>query len=109
MEIITERLSREHSQTIINTVPNVEYIANMLDGTTKPVNSPSDMPDRGRIDFIEEPVVDAQIITPPESLGLIMRLCTDRRGRYKNTEYPTPLRAVLSYSFPLSEIIFDFY
>ncbi len=109
MEIITERLSREYDQTIINTVPNVEYFANMIDGTKQSVNSPSDMPDRGPIDFIEEPFVDAQIITPPESLGPIMRLCTDRRGRYKNTEYPTQSRAVLSYSFPLSEIIFDFY
>jgi len=109
MEIITERLSREYDQTIINTVPNVAYIANMLDGSKKPVNSPSDMPERGQIDFIEEPFVDAQIITLPDSLGAIMRLCTDRRGRYKNTEYPTQSRAVLSYSFPLSEIIFDFY
>ncbi len=109
MEIITERLSREYDQTIINTVPTVEYFANLLDGTKQPVNSPSDMPDRGQIDFIEEPFVDAQIITPPESLGPIMRLCTERRGLYKNTEYPTQLRAVLSYGFPLSEIIFDFY
>ncbi len=109
MEIITERLSREYDQTIINTVPTVEYFANMLDGTKQPVNSPSDMPERGRIDYIEEPFVDAQVITPPESLGPIMRLCTERRGHYKNTEYPTQLRAVLSYGFPLSEIIFDFY
>jgi GTP-binding protein LepA len=109
MEIITERLSREYDQTIVNTVPNVAYIANMLDGTTRAVNSPSDMPDRGKIDFIEEPFVDAQIITLPDTLGSIMRLCTERRGHYKNTEYPTQARAVLSYSFPLSEIIFDFY
>jgi len=109
MEIITERLSREYDQTIINTIPNVEYHANMLDGTMKTVNSPSDMPDRGKVDHIEEPYVDSQVITPPDSLGPIMRLCTDRRGIYKNTEYPTQSRAVLSYSFPLSEIIFDFY
>lgn len=109
MEIIQERLSREYNQTIINTVPNVEYLVYLKDQTVVTVDSPTDMPDAGKIDYIEEPYVDSQIITPPDSLGAIMRLCTDRRGIYKNTEYPTPARAVLSYAFPLSEIIFDFY
>ncbi len=109
MEIIQERLSREYNQTIINTVPNVEYLVYLKDQTVVTVDSPTEMPDAGKIDYIEEPYVDSQIITPPDSLGAIMRLCTDRRGIYKNTEYPTPARAVLSYAFPLSEIIFDFY
>ncbi|SYZ74715.1 GTP-binding membrane protein [Candidatus Zixiibacteriota bacterium] len=109
MEIITERLSREYNQTIINTVPNVEYWVFMTDQTKIIVDSPTEMPDAGKIEYVEEPYVDSQIITPPDYLGSIMRLCTDRRGIYKNTEYPTPSRAVLSYSFPLSEIIFDFY
>jgi GTP-binding protein LepA len=109
MEIVQERLAREYNQTIINTVPNVEYLVYLKDQTVVTVDSPTDMPDAGKIDYIEEPYVDSQIITPPDSLGAIMRLCTDRRGIYKNTEYPTPARAVLSYAFPLSEIIFDFY
>ncbi len=109
MEIITERLSREYDQTIINTVPNVEYHVHLIDNSIKKVNSPSQMPEPGLSAFVEEPYVDTQIITLPESLGAIMRLCTERRGIYKNTEYPTQSRAVLSYALPLSEIIFDFY
>lgn len=109
MEIITERLAREYNQTIINTVPNVMYHVHLTDGTVKEVDSPSHMPSPGIIDHIEEPYVNAQIITPPDSLGPIMRLCTERRGIYKNTEYPTQMRAVLTYALPLSEIIFDFY
>ena len=109
MEIITERLSREYDQAIINTVPNVEYFAYTIKGERVVVDSPSDMPEAGKIDHVEEPYVDSQIITLPDSLGAVMRLATERRGIYKNTEYPTSSRAVLSYSFPLSEIIFDFY
>lgn len=109
MEIVTERLSREYDQTIINTVPNVEYFALTVTGEKVVVDSPSDMPEPGHIDHVEEPYVNAQIITLPESLGSVMRLATERRGIYQNTEYPTSTRAVLSYSFPLSEIIFDFY
>mgnify|MGYP000978811583 CR=1 FL=1 len=109
MEIITERLAREYNQTIINTVPNVEFHAYTTTGDKVIVDSPTEMPDAGKIEYIEEPYVDAQIVTPPESIGAVMRLCTERRGEYKNTEYPTQLRAVMSYAFPLSEIIFDFY
>ncbi|MEW5924569.1 MAG: translation elongation factor 4 [Candidatus Zixiibacteriota bacterium] len=109
MEIITERLAREYDQTIINTVPNVEYFAYTIKGERVVVDSPSDMPEAGKIDHVEEPYVDSQIITLPDSLGAVMRLATERRGIYKNTEYPTSSRAVLSYAFPLSEIIFDFY
>ncbi len=109
MEIVTERLSREYDQTIINTVPNVEYHVHLKDGTMKVVDSPTAMPEAGKIEYVEEPYVSAQIITLPDTLGGIMRLSTDRRGEYSNTEYPTTSRAVLSYNFPLSEIIFDFY
>ncbi|MCX6826678.1 MAG: translation elongation factor 4, partial [candidate division Zixibacteria bacterium] len=109
MEIVTERLAREYNQIIINTVPNVEYIVHQRGKNDLTVDSPSEMPEAGKIDSIEEPIVDAKIITPPDSIGTIMRLCTERRGIYKNTEYPTPARAVLSYAFPLSEIIFDYY
>ena len=109
MEIVTERLSREYGQTIINTVPNVEYHVYKNDGAMLEVDNPSDMPAPGEIDHIEEPYVDAQVIVPSDYVGAIMKLATDRRGEYKNTEYMSPLRVSLSWAFPLSEIIFDFY
>ncbi len=109
MEIITERLSREYGQTIINTVPNVEYRVHKTDGETVPVDNPAGLPAPGETDYIEEPYVDAQIIAPAEYIGPIMRLSTERRGEYKDTVYLTSDRVNLSYSFPLSEIIFDFY
>ncbi|MBU0984464.1 MAG: translation elongation factor 4 [candidate division Zixibacteria bacterium] len=109
MEIITERLSREYGQTIINTVPSVEYHVTKTDGTVLKVDNPAKMPPAGEIEYIEEPVVNAQVIVPSEYIGAIMRLGTERRGQYKNTEYLSPTRASLHYDFPLSEIIFDFY
>ena len=109
MEIITERLAREYDQLIINTVPNVEYLIHLSDQSVIAIDSPARMPEAGKIDYIEEPYVDSKIITPPEFLGPTMRLCTERRGIYKNTEYPTQARAIVNYDFPLSEIIFDFY
>lgn len=109
MEIVTERLSREYGQTIINTVPNVEYHVNTLDGEIAVVDNPAKMPSPGEIDHVEEPYVDAQIIVPDEYIGAIMKLGTERRGEYKTTEYLTTSRVSLSYAFPLSEIIFDFY
>lgn len=109
MEIVTERLSREYDQTIINTVPNVEYHVNMKNGSKVIVDNPAQMPKAGDIDWIEEPFVDAQVIVPEEYIGAIMRLATERRGIYKTTEYLTTSRATISYAFPLSEIIFDFY
>jgi len=109
MEIATERLSREYGQTIINTVPNVEYVVHKNDGAKVVVDNPADMPAAGQIDFIEEPYVNAQIIAPSAYIGPIMRLATERRGEYKTTEYLTTDRVNLSYAFPLAEIIFDFY
>lgn len=109
MEIITERLSREYGQTIINTVPNVEYVVHATDGTTQVIDNPAEMPPTGQIEFVEEPFVEAQVIAPSEYIGAIMKLATERRGEYKTTEFLSPTRASLTYSFPLSEIIFDFY
>jgi len=109
MEIITERLSREYGQTIINTVPNVKYRVTMIDGEVRTVDSPSTMPERSDIEFVEEPYVAAQVIAPADYIGAIMRLATERRGNYKTTEYLSTDRVSLSYDFPLAEIIFDFY
>ncbi|MCM2272840.1 MAG: translation elongation factor 4, partial [candidate division Zixibacteria bacterium] len=109
MEIITERLSREYGQTIINTVPNVEYFVYRTDGSEIVVDNPAQMPQAGEIDHIQEPFVDAQVIAPAEYIGAIMKLATDRRGEYKTTEYLSTTRVSINYAFPLSEIIFDFY
>ena len=109
MEIITERLAREYDQHIINTVPNVEYHVLTTTGEQVLVDSPAELPAEGKIVTIEEPYVDSQIFTPADYIGNIMKLSTDRRGEYKNTEYLSTTRATLSFAFPLSEVIFDFH
>ena len=109
MEIVQERLEREYNQSIINTVPNVEYRVWKTNGTMVLVDNPSLMPPLGEIEKVEEPFIKAQIIVPTEYLGNVMKLCMDRRGVYKNTTYLDPTRADIHYEMPLSEIIFDFY
>ncbi|HRR09723.1 MAG TPA: translation elongation factor 4 [Rhodothermales bacterium] len=109
MEIVQERLSREFNMDIVTTVPNVEYLVTLKNGETITVDNPSDMPDRGKIEYIEEPYVRAQIITPTEYIGNLMQLCQERRGLYKNTQYLTTDRVDLQYELPLAEIVFDFY
>jgi GTP-binding protein LepA len=109
MEIVQERLEREYDQSIINTVPNVEYRVTKRDGDVVLVDNPSFMPQLGEIEKVEEPFVKAQIIVPTEYVGNIMKLCMDRRGIYKNTTYLDPTRVDINYEMPLSEIIFDFY
>ncbi|HEX2961789.1 MAG TPA: translation elongation factor 4 [Ignavibacteriales bacterium] len=109
MEIVQERLEREFNQSIITTLPNVEYYVYKKSGERIIVDNPADMPDMGDIELIEEPYVKAQIVCPSEYVGNLMKLATDKRGVYKNTSYIDPTRADLQYEFPLSEIIFDFY
>jgi len=109
MEIVQERLYREFNQAIITTLPNVEYIAYKKNGEKIIVDNPAMMPSAGDLDYIEEPYVKAQIVTPSEYVGNIMKLAMDKRGNYINTTYIDPTRADIQYEFPLSEIIFDFY
>jgi GTP-binding protein LepA len=109
MEIIQERLEREYNQTIITTVPNVEYRVVLQKSNTLLVDNPAQMPLPGEIDHIEEPFIRAEIITPTEYIGNLMQLCMERRGIYKNTAYLDPERVNLHFELPLSEIIFDFY
>jgi len=109
MEIVQERLEREYGQSIINTVPNVEYRVTKKNGEIVLVDNPSEMPSLGEIEGVEEPFIKAQIIVPTDFLGNIMKLCMDRRGVYKNTTYLDPTRVDIQYEMPLSEIIFDFY
>lgn len=109
MEIIQERLEREYDQTIVTTLPNVEYQVYKKNGKLVIVDNPAEMPEIGEIDKIEEPFIKAQIVTPSEYIGSIMKLAMDKRGIYKNTNYIDPTRADLEFEFPLSEIIFDFF
>src|SRR5690554_282830 len=111
MEIIQERLEREFDQTVITTVPNVNFYAY----TTKDpderiiVDNPSDMPDPTSLLRIEEPFIKAQIITTPEYIGNVMTLCLGRRGYLVNQSYITTTRVELLFELPMAEIVFDFY
>jgi len=109
MEIVQERLLREYNQSIITTLPNVEYNVYNKNDKKIIVDNPADMPPVGEIEYVEEPYINAQIVTPSEYVGNIMKLAMDKRGTYKNTTYIDPTRADLEFEFPLSEIIFDFY
>lgn len=109
MEIVQERLLREYNQSIITTLPNVEYHVLTKKGKKVIVDNPADMPPVGDIEKVEEPYIKAQIVTPSEYVGNIMKIAMEKRGTYKNTTYLDPTRADLEFEFPLSEIIFDFY
>ncbi|MBI1804146.1 MAG: elongation factor 4 [Ignavibacteriae bacterium] len=109
MEIIQERLEREYQQELITTVPNVEYRVVKTNAEVVLVDNPALMPPLGEIEHIEEPFISAQIIAPAEYIGNIMKLCTERRGVYKDTTYIDTTRADLRYELPLADIIFDFY
>jgi GTP-binding protein LepA len=109
LEIVQERLEREYNLNMVCTVPNVEYRVSTTDGKVLLVDNPTNLPHQTLIDHVEEPVVSAQVVTPPDYIGAIMKLTTERRGVYINTEYLDPKRAVLHYKLPLAEIIYDYY
>ena len=109
MEIIQERLDREFDMDIITTVPNVEYIVETTDGDEIIVDNPTDMPSPGKIQEIREPYIRAQIITPADYIGQVMKLCQEKRGIYINTAYLDTKRVDITYEIPLAEIVFDFY
>lgn len=109
MEIVQERLEREFDQTIIVTTPNVVYRITTADGEVHMVDNPTRMPDPGKIEKFEEPYIDAHMLTPPEYIGNIMKLTTDKRGILINQSYLDPTRADLHYHLPLAEVVFDFF
>ncbi|MGH7492497.1 MAG: translation elongation factor 4 [bacterium] len=109
LEIVQERLEREYNLDILTTVPNVEYWVYSNRGGKLVVDNPALMPPAGDIEKVEEPYIRAQIISPAEFIGNIMKLAQDRRGLHINTSYIDPTRVDLTYEFPLAEIIFDFY
>ncbi len=109
MEIVQERLEREFDQTLVTTIPNVEYVVTKTNGDTVVIDNPADLPPIGSIEKIEEPYIRAQIICPSEYIGAITKLCIERRGIYKDTTYLSHTRVDILFEIPLAEVIFDFY
>ena len=109
MEIIQERLEREFNLDLVTTAPSVEYKVIKTDGTILTIDNPTNLPDVSEIDYMEEPIVRASILSPKEYVGSIMELCQDRRGTYIDMEYLDETRVQLNYFLPLNEIIYDFF
>ena len=109
MEIIQERLEREFNLDLITTAPGVRYRITLTDGSVVEVDNPSRWPNPTNIERIQEPVITATILTNEEYVGGILKLVEDKRGRQKNFEYVSPTRVMLTYEFPLNEIVLDFY
>jgi GTP-binding protein LepA len=109
MEIVRERLEREFNLELITTAPNVAYRVTQTNGETITVSNPSELPEPGSIERIEEPYVEAMILCPADHIGAVMELCQSRRGMLKTMEYLSEERVELRYELPLAEIIFDFF
>ncbi len=109
LEIIQERLEREYDLDLVTTAPGVIYKVHKTNGEVVELTNPSNLPDPAEIEFMEEPVVSAEIMVTTEFIGSIMELCQERRGRYLSMEYMEETRALLKYELPLNEIIYDFF
>ncbi len=109
MEIIQERIEREFNLDIITTAPSVSYLVHKTDGTEFFVDNPSHLPDPSDIEYMEEPIVKAEVYTPPDYMGPIMDLCKEKRGVFKNMTYLDERRVKLEYTLPLNEIVYDFF
>tara|TARA_Y100001968_G_scaffold332693_1_gene391846 strand:- start:506 stop:2299 length:1794 start_codon:yes stop_codon:yes gene_type:complete len=109
MEIVQERLEREFGMNLITTSPNVRYKVEMNDGSIFELENPSEMPDPGSINTIYEPYIRAEIITPSEFIGAIMKICVNKRGEYKSTNYLSKDKVQLVFHMPLGEIIYEFF
>jgi len=109
MEIVQERLEREYDMDLVTTAPGVLYRVTTTDGVTQEIDSPSKLPDTGRITVIEEPVITAMILTPAEHVGGILQLCQDKRGVQKTIEYVSSDRVLITYELPFNEVVLDFY
>ena len=109
MEIVQERLEREFNMDLVTTAPGVLYRVTTTDGEVHEIDSPAKLPDAGRIDKIEEPVITAMILTPAEYVGGILQLCQDKRGVQKSLEYLATDRVLITYELPFNEVVLDFY
>ncbi len=109
LEIIQERLEREYNLDLVTTAPGVIYKVHKTDGEVVELTNPANLPDPSQIEYLEEPIVSAEIMVTTEFIGPIMELCQERRGRYLGMEYMESTRALLKYELPLNEIIYDFF
>ena len=109
LEIVQERLEREYNFDIVTTAPSVIYKIYLTDGNELQISNPSNMPEPVKIEYMEEPIVRAEIMLPKDYIGTIMELCQQRRGEYISMEYLDDSRARLIYEIPLNEIIYDFF
>ena len=109
LEIIQERLEREYNLDLVTTAPGVVYKVYKTNGEVIELTNPSNLPDPSEIDYMEEPMVNAEIMVTTEFIGAIMDLCQERRGQYNGMEYMEETRALLKYKLPLNEIIYDFF
>ncbi|MBO5278878.1 MAG: elongation factor 4 [Lachnospiraceae bacterium] len=109
LEIIQERLEREYNLDLVTTAPGVIYRVHKTNGEMIELTNPSNLPDPSEIDYMEEPMVSAEIMVTTEFIGSIMDLCQERRGIYNGMEYMEETRALLKYDLPLNEIIYDFF
>jgi GTP-binding protein LepA len=109
MEIVQERLEREFDQDLVTTAPGVLYRVTTTDGQVQEIDSPAKLPDTGRIEKFEEPVITAMILTPSEHVGPILALCQDKRGVQKGIEYLSSDRVLITYELPFNEVVLDFY
>ena len=109
MEIIQQRLEREFDLDLVTTAPSVVYKVNKTDGTTVMIDNPTNLPPVQEIESMEEPFVDASVITPQDYVGAIMELCQDKRGIFRDMKYIEGGRVLLSYDMPLNEVIYDFF
>jgi GTP-binding protein LepA len=109
MEIVQERLEREYDMDLVTTAPGVLYRVTTTDGEVQEIDSPAKLPEPGRIQKIEEPVITAMILTPSEFVGPILQLCQDKRGIQKRLEYLKSDRVLITYELPFNEVVMDFY
>ena len=109
MEIVQERLEREFDQDLVTTAPGVLYRVTTTDGQVHEIDSPAKLPDTGRIEKFEEPVITAMILTPSEHVGGILSLCQEKRGIQKGIEYLSSDRVLITYDLPFNEVVLDFY
>ena len=109
LEIIQERLEREYNLDLVTTAPSVIYKVHKTNGEVIDLTNPSNLPDPSEIEYMEEPIVAAEVMVTTEYIGAIMELCQERRGIYEGMEYIEGTRALLKYTLPLNEIIYDFF
>ena len=108
MEIIQERIEREFNIPLITTAPSVIYLVTLTNGDVIEIDNPSNYPEQGKLEFVEEPFVKAAIIVPNDFVGAVMELCQNKRGEFVDMQYLDTTRVTITYQIPLSEIVYDF-